>query len=257
VGDKKMIWRHLTSLEIGNLDKSIPVVLPIGAIEQHGPHLNVETDVLISEFICNQLNKELKDDVLILPSLAVCASGHHMDFAGTLTVSHSTLILYLKELIVSIIQNGFKNIIIFNGHGGNQSLGSVVIESLGLEYPQCNLTIMTWWKIASKELLKITETGLFGVGHACEFETSLMQYIDGFNVREEKIENGPVEKIFDWAAGDLLRGSKAPLHRSMKEMTKNGIYGDPRVASKEKGAKIVKVVMANFIPMIKDMKIKV
>ena len=250
-----MIWRHLTSKDIGALDKSIPVILPIGAIEQHGPHLNVETDTLIAEFFCNKLSDEINDNVLILPSVAVCASAHHMDFPGTLTVSHTTLIAYLTEILESVLANGFKNIIIFNAHGGNQSLGSVVIESFGVKNPQCNLVLMTWWKIASKELFKITETELFGVGHACEFETSLLLYIKGNNVRREEIENGPVKQVFEWANADLLRGSKALLHRSMKEHTKNGVYGDPRVASYEKGESIVKVVMKNFIQIIKDMKI--
>jgi len=250
-----MIWRNLTSKEIGALDKSIPVILPIGAIEQHGPHLNVETDTLISEFFCEQLHKELPNDVLILPSIAICCSEHHMDFPGTLTVSHETLIAYLKDVLTSISANGFKNIIIFNGHGGNQALGSVVIESFGVKNPDCNLSIMTWWKIASKELFNITETGPFGVGHACEFETSLLQYIKGDNVREEEIVNGPVTKTFDWAGADLLRGSRALLHRSMKEHTSNGVYGDPRAASYEKGEKIVNAVMNSFVPMIQDMKI--
>jgi len=249
-----MIWRHLTSKEIGNLDKTIPVILPIGAIEQHGPHLNVETDTLISEYFCHELNKEMPEEVLILPSLAICSSEHHMDFPGTLTVSHETLINYLKEVLDSISKNGFKNIIIFNGHGGNQALGSVVVESFGVKNPDCNLAIMTWWKIASKELFNITETGLFGVGHACEFETSLLQYIEGDNVREDEIVNGPVTKTFDWAAADLIRGSRALLHRSMKEHTSNGVYGDPRVASYEKGEKIVAAVMKSFVPMIKDMR---
>lgn len=249
-----MIWRHLTSKEIGKLDKNTPVVLPIGAIEQHGPHLNVETDTLISEYFCNKLHEKIPDDVLILPSLAICSSEHHMDFPGTLTVSHETLIQYLKEVLDSILRNGFKNIIIFNGHGGNQALGSVVVESFGAKNPSCNLAIMTWWKIASKDLFDITETGLFGVGHACEFETSLLLYIKGDNVRKNEIVNGPVSTTFEWASADLIRGSRALLHRSMKQYTENGIYGDPRVASYEKGEKISKAVMDKFVPMIQDMK---
>ena len=197
-----MIWRHLTSKELDLLPKDIPVILPIGAIEQHGPHLNVETDTLIAEYFCEELNKELNDEVLILPSISICCSEHHMDFAGTLTVSHETLMAYLKDILKSISQNGFKNIVIFNGHGGNQAIGSVVVESFGVNNPDCNLAIMTWWKIASKELFEITETGLFGVGHACEFETSLLQYIKGNNVRENEIVNGPVTKTFEWAASD-------------------------------------------------------
>lgn len=251
-----MIWRHLTSKEIGHLDKTIPVVLPIGAIEQHGAHLNVETDTLIGEFFCDELHKSIPNEVVILPSVAVCASAHHMDFPGTLTVSHETLIVYIKEILASVKANGFKNIVIFNAHGGNQALGSVVVESFGVENPDCNIAIMTWWKIASKELLEITQTGLFGVGHACEFETSLLQYIPGKNVRTQEIENGPVTKTFNWASADLLRGSKALLHRSMKQHTPNGVYGDPTLASKEKGEKIAQVVMENFISIIKDMRFK-
>jgi len=95
---------------------------------------------------------------------------------------------------------------------------------------------------------------LFGVGHACEFETSILQYIGDDKVREEEIVNGPVNRTFDWAAGDLIRGAKASLHRTMKEHANNGVYGDPRVASKEKGEKIVNAVMKNFVPMIQDMK---
>jgi creatinine amidohydrolase len=255
VGGQAMIWRHLTSKEIGALDKSIPVILPLGAIEQHGPHLNVETDIKIAEFFCSRLDKVLFDRVLIAPSLAVCTSGHHMDFPGTLTASHETMIAYTKEILDSIVRNGFTNLILFNAHGGNQSWASVVVESFGMAHPDCHIALMTWWKIAHKELMEITQTGLYGVGHACEFETSLMQYIEGENVRESEITLGSVTPSFDWAAGDLLRGSSAQLHRSMKEMTPSGIYGDPRAASSQKGEKITEVVMQHLITMVEDMKI--
>ena len=251
-----MIWRHLTSKEIAALDKSIPVILPLGAIEQHGPHLNVETDIKIAEFFCKRLDETLHDAVLIAPSLAVCTSEHHMDFAGTLTASHETMIAYVKEILDAIARNGFTNIILFNAHGGNQAWASVVVEGFGATHPHCRIALMTWWKIAHKALMEITETGLYGVGHACEFETSLMQYIEGDNVRENEITDGPVTPSFAWAAGDLLRGSSAHLHRSMKEMTPNGIYGDPHAASKEKGKKIVEAVMPQLKRMVEDMKIE-
>ena len=250
-----MIWRNLTSKEIASLDKSIPVILPIGAIEQHGPHLNVETDTLIGEFFCNLLNEKMKPEVIVLPSIAICCSEHHMDFAGTLSVSHDTLMRYVKDILVSIVANGFKNIIIFNAHGGNQAIASVIVESFGVENRGVNIAVMTWWKIASKELLEISDTGPFGVGHACELETSLMLYIKGDNVRTDEVVNGPVNKTFDWAGADLLRGSKALLYRSMKEHTPNGVYGDPREATVEKGQQITTVVMKNFIKIVKDMKI--
>ncbi len=76
--------------KIDKLHRHIPVILPMGAVEQHGPHLPVVTDALIGQYFCYCLDQKIQDEVLIRPPVAIGCSRHHMDFAGTLTVSHST-----------------------------------------------------------------------------------------------------------------------------------------------------------------------
>jgi hypothetical protein len=78
VGSEKMNWQELTSPALGKISRRTPVVLPIAAIEQHGPHLPLATDRLIVEHLCEQLNRELKHRVLILPTLAFGCSMHHI-----------------------------------------------------------------------------------------------------------------------------------------------------------------------------------
>ena len=172
-----MIWDQLTSPQIGNLDKNIPVLLPIAATEQHGPHLPLATDRMIGEHFAMKLREAIPDKVLILPTVGIGCSDHHMDFAGTLTHSHESFTQQVSEIINSVIHHGFHKIVIQNSHGGNLGVAQVILERLGFENPGCQFVSLTWWRIAAENLMDITETGLGGVGHACEFETSLMMLI--------------------------------------------------------------------------------
>jgi hypothetical protein len=97
-----VIWQSLTSKALARLDRSIPVVLPVAAVEQHGPHLPLATDRLIAEHFCRELDRELPDRVLILPTVAVGCSQHHMDFPGTLSVSHDGFMRYVANCSLEI-----------------------------------------------------------------------------------------------------------------------------------------------------------
>ena len=123
-----MIWDQLTSPEIDALGRRIPVVLPIAATEQHGSHLPVATDRMIGAHFAHQLHLAMPDQVLILPAVGIGCSKHHMDFTGTLTLSHETFILQVEEIVQSVIHHGFSSIILLNSHGGNQGVGQVLVE---------------------------------------------------------------------------------------------------------------------------------
>lgn len=249
-----MEWKNLTSKNIDLLDRQIPVVLPIGAIEQHGPHLPVVTDTLIGQYFCSKVDQMIPEDVLILPSVAVGCSRHHMDFAGTLTVSHDTFARYVTEILESVHAHGFQNLVLFNSHGGNQAIGQVIMETFGIQCPKANIALLTWWKIAGQALYEVTETGPGGVGHACEFETSLLQWMAEDLVDSSEIATGQNNQTFDWAEDDLLRSARAGLHRTMKERTTNGVFGDPTHASKQKGGQIVNIVLDAFKQILLDLR---
>lgn len=249
-----MIWDQLTFWEIESLDKRIPVILPIAATEQHGAHLPLATDRMIGEHFARQIHLKEPDQVLILPAVAVGCSDHHMDFSGTLTLSHQAFMQQVKKIIQSVIHHGFTNIILLNSHGGNQGVGQVLVENIGYKYPDCEVVMISWWQIAREELLKITETGFGGVGHAGEFETSLMMLIAPDLVRKDRIAKGENQEGYTWSKADLLHAPGALLYRTMKELTPNGVYGDPRAASVDKGERITKVVVENLLRVIRDLQ---
>jgi len=249
-----MIWDQLTSPQIGKLDKNIPVVLCMAATEQHGPHLPLATDRLIGEHIAKTLNDALPNDVLILPTVSVGYSTHHMGFAGSLTLTHETFMHQVSDIVDSVIHHGFKKIILLNSHGGNLGIGQVLVERLGYKYPEADIVMATWWRMAAEALNEISETGPGGVGHACEFETSLMLLIAPHLVVKEMIKRSENTPTFSWAEGDMLRGSKASYYCSFKQMTPNGVYGDPTFASVEKGQRITDVVLTELKQIVIDLK---
>lgn len=249
-----MIWDKLTSGQIEALDKNIPVLLNIAATEQHGGHLPVSTDRLIGEYFSTQLDKQMTDQVLILPPVAIGCSDHHMGFSGTLSLSHSTFIAVVKDIIQSVIQHGFRKIILLNSHGGNQGVMQVIVEQLGYANPDASIVGATWWNLAKEELLKITETGPGGTGHACEFETSLIKVIAPELVRESLIAPGANVDSFNLANGDMLTGPKVSYYRTMKELTPNGVFGNPVKSSKEKGDRIAACVVTALQQLVGDIR---
>ncbi len=246
-----MIWDELTTLDIDELDRNIPVLLPIAATEQHGPHLPLATDRMIGWHFAWSLHQKIPHKVLVLPPVAVGCSSHHMDFPGTLTVTHSSFAGYIEDVLESVVEHEFRRLIILNSHGGNQGIGQVLFEQLGPEVTQ--LVWITWWKLAFEGLSNITETPVGGVGHAGEFETSLMLHIAPHLVKKDLIEPGQNQKTFDWAESDMLRSAKASVYRSMLEMTTNGVFGDPTAATAKKGEQISNLVVQSLKYLVLDL----
>ena len=247
-----MIWEELNTRQISELDKNLPVMVNLSATEQHGNHLPLGTDRMIGDYFCRKLEERISDQILILPNLAIGYSRHHMDFSGTLSLSHETLISQLKEITDSVFSHGFTKFILFNSHGGNQALGQVYVEQMGHRYPHGHFVMINWFRLAVEKLRTLSESGPGGAGHGGEMETSLMLHIAPHLVSKEFIEDKKNTSTFPWAEGDLFGGAEASYYRSMRSMTPNGIYGDPRFASAGKGAEIEKVVLERLEEIVGD-----
>lgn len=241
-----MIWDNLTSPEVHELDRNIPVIFPVSATEQHGPHLPLATDRLIAEHFCGELSTAIPDKVLILPIMSIGCSEHHMDFAGSISIQHQTFLQQAEDILSSVIRHGFKNIIVFNSHGGNLAVGQLLLEKFGAKNPGIKIVLATWWKLAAEAFIELNETGPGGVGHAGEFETSLMLHIMPELVHLDRREAMKNIETYPWAEMDMLRGSKASIFRSMKAMTSNGVFGDPGTCSAAKGIEITKIVTTSL-----------
>lgn len=248
-----MIWDELTSAGLAKLDRNIPVILTLTATEQHGAHLPLATDRLIGEHFTKELNAVLNDIVLILPALRIGCSDHHMAFPGTLSLSHATFLSVIKETVRSVLSHGFYKIVLFNSHGGNQGIMNVALEQLGYENPQAHIVAATWWALAKDGLKEITDTGPGGTGHACEFETSLMMLIGGNMIDKAGVQGKANVPSFKWAEGDMVQGASAYYYRPIQSMTPNGVYGEPRAASVEKGRQITDCVVHSLKQVLTDL----
>jgi len=248
-----MIWDELTSPQLAKVDKSTPVILPIAATEQHGPHLPLATDRLIAEHFSQQLHESLTENVLILPALAVGCSEHHTDFCGSLTLTHETFGKTIHEILETVASYSFTNLVILNAHGGNLAIGQVILEKFGWRHPDCQVVLLTWWQAASTALFDITESGPGGVGHAGEFETSLMLHIAPHLVDHDAIAPQANLPTYPWAEGDLLRKGSGALYRPFRDMTSNGAIGDSTLASSAKGRQISDTVLKELHAIISSL----
>ena len=254
-----MYWAKLNRKQLGQVDRRTPLVLPIGAIEQHGDHLPLETDTFLGGQMCSAMEARLPNGVLILPSVSVGCSAHHLDFAGTLSVSHGHLASYVSDVIASAAAHGFLNFLLFNSHGGNLGVLQVLTEQLGQRHGHCNVASTSWWRLAGQELMQYNESGPGGVCHAGEFETSLMLHLAPELVDRAAMQRGGNispggPRLPAYFSGDMMRAGPASLYRSMRDLTGNGVFGDPFAASAKKGELMMALIEQKFVELVQALQ---
>ena len=167
----------LTWPDVAALSKNIPVVFPVASLEQHGRHMPLYTDSMLTGEIARRAEVVLGDSVLFAPLLWLGNSHHHMDFPGTLSAKPRVYLDLLCGLLDNFITHGFKRLIILNGHGGNDVPGKQAVFEIRQRHRQRKdllLLSITYWKTndeASKSHPDLRQTIM---GHACEWETSMV-----------------------------------------------------------------------------------
>ncbi|HEX6961749.1 MAG TPA: creatininase family protein, partial [Lacipirellula sp.] len=169
-----MRWVELTSPRLGSVSRETICVLPLGATEQHGPHLPLATDQIIADGLAERLDAACGGQLLVLPGLPATCSEHHMAFAGSLSLDHQTFAAVVSQLVGSAARHGFRRFFLLNAHGGNMAIGGVIAEQLSTFLPQAEVVFGTWFRMAGERLRYLVEGEYPAVGHACEFETSLI-----------------------------------------------------------------------------------
>src|SRR5579864_7668577 len=170
---KKYHYQNYTWQEIREVVKQQPVVvLPVGSVEDHGPHLPLDVDNFLIRSICEEAARRLDGEMLLLPPVPYGFEEHHMDFPGTIDISMEHMLHFVLDITRSVAHHGFKRILLADGHGSNMPILDLVARRTVLETDAlCGAFI--WPSLASEAIAKIRETGLGGMAHACELETSV------------------------------------------------------------------------------------
>ena len=140
----------LTWPEIAALSKDTPVVIPIAALEQHGRHMPLFTDSMLLGEVIRRVSTTLAQEVLFTPLQWLGNSEHHLDFPGTMTASPRVYLDLLRDMVENFLVNGFKRIILVNGHGGNIVPGMQALFELRQKYRQREdlcLVACTYWAL--------------------------------------------------------------------------------------------------------------
>jgi creatinine amidohydrolase/Fe(II)-dependent formamide hydrolase-like protein len=244
------LWGNLTWPEAEKYLENVDVaLLPVGSIEQHGPHLPLDTDSFDARYLAHQVAAACSEPrPLVLPLIPYGVSYHHDGFKGTISVNNDTLSKLVYEIGISLAKNGIKKIVIINGHGGNG-------PSLNFAAQMINRDARIFVSVDSGEtsdvdIYKMVETP--NDVHAGEFETSTSLAIRPDYVKQDMAEKSVPEFSSRYLNFTSKRGIS--WYAYTKKLSNSGIMGDPTKASAEKGKKMWQIMIAHLVAFIEDLK---
>jgi len=238
-----MRFHEMTFPELRDVPRDGTVVLaPIAACEQHSRHLPTFTDTILVSAVAEGVEQRLPRQVLLLPTLWFGASAHHVRFGATLSADVDTHIDMLCDLLVPLLEDGHKRFLILNGHGGNIDTMQVALRRLQPRWRDRALTAGSYWDLAAKELAELAEGPRKSMGHACEFETSMVLALRPELVRKSEIKNDPPP------SEPAMRGLY--VAEDMKQRTDHGCVGYPELASADKGRRFIEAAVARTAEVV-------
>ena len=253
-----MLFSDASYISINQQAKDKVVLLPLGAIEQHGPHLAVSTDTDIVSKIALHVEMELTDDILLCPTLPFGSSHHHLSFGGTISVSIATYTLLVIELVESLLKGGFRRIVLLNGHGGNITPVKQALAILSSKYDATlkpNIVLATYWELAGKIFAGAPPMESPALSHACEYETSLMLHLfpEKVFLRELQRAQRPESNAYiAWEDDEPYRG--VTMIKPTQYISSNGSSGEPQLASAEKGQHLLDHAVKSLVSFLNSFK---
>jgi len=253
---RRVWWGDYRATEYASIDAGATIaVLPIAAIEQHGPHLPVSTDTSIMQGMLNEVIEVLPDDLVIriLPIQSVGKSNEHLASPGTLTLPATTLIEAWTELGASVARAGVRKIVFVNSHGGNEEIMGIVTRELRVRHQM--LAVKTSWQRLGRPAGMYTELEDRHGIHGGDVETSLMLHFRPDLVDMTKAQNfisnvARAEQDFE-----LLRQTGTHAFAWMAgDLNPHGVVGDASIATAEKGRLTARFQAEGFVRLLKDVR---
>jgi creatinine amidohydrolase/Fe(II)-dependent formamide hydrolase-like protein len=226
-------------------------LLPVGAVEQHGPHLPLDTDAYDATYLAERIAEGCSDPKpLVLPQIAYGVSYHHEAFKGTISINNDTLANLVYDIGVSVAKNGIKKLVIINGHGGNA-------PSLNFAAQRINQDAHIFVCVDTGETSDVDVDSLIETPndvHAGEIETSTSMAIRPELVRMDRIQMEVPEFTSRYLDFSSKRGVAWYAHTH--KISSSGVMGDPTKATVEKGEKMWAMIighLVNFVDQLKNM----
>jgi creatinine amidohydrolase len=251
-------WDALSSQDFAHIHPARAVaVLPLGATEQHGPHLPLNVDTVLVDGLVREAltHLGLQDPVLVLPTQTVGLSTEHIAFAGTLTLSPQTAISQWCDLGASVARAGVKKLLLFNAHGGNVGLMDVVARELRAQHGLIVYS-SSWYNLPMDAQVMAQFSAhehRFGI-HAGDIETSMMlalapEFVDMTKAQnfastsEHRATNYPI----------LGNGRSAKLGWHIQDYNPQGAVGNAAAATAAKGAAVVKSAGVQLAKLLQEL----
>jgi creatinine amidohydrolase len=249
-----MLWHEQTWPAVESFSKETPVIVPLGACEQHGRHLPLFVDTIQVCAVGERVEKRRSEHILLTPTLWLGSSHHHRDFPGTISIRPSVYSQVIADVARSIIAAGFKRIFFLNGHGGNEIPAAAALAELIATddiAENCYLTLASWWQVG-RDALDPKRHGMAtpSISHACEYETSLVLYLRPDLVRLAEAKCALPVLSTAWHQSDY--GGRVSMFRRFHRLSASGAMGDPSAASAEKGSSILNAVVDEVVAFLDD-----
>jgi creatinine amidohydrolase/Fe(II)-dependent formamide hydrolase-like protein/7-cyano-7-deazaguanine synthase in queuosine biosynthesis len=244
------LWGELTWPEAEKRFKQVDIaLLPVGSVEQHGPHLPLDTDAFDADYLAKRVAAACSNPKpLVLPTIPYGVSYHHSGFKGTVSISNDTLSRLVYEIGMSAAQNGIKKLLIINAHGGNSPALDYAAQMINRDAKI--FACVDTGETSDVDVNKLIQTP--NDVHAGELETSTSLAVRPHLVRMDKAG----KSIPAFSSRYLNFSSKRAVswYARTRKISSTGVMGDPTKATAEKGKKIWELMIAHLVAFVEDLK---
>lgn len=223
----------------------VVVVQPIGAVEQHGPHLPVATDAILAEHLARHAAASSEAPAWVLPTLHYGTSGEHLGWPGTVSLSIPTLMATCRDLARSVRASGFTRLVLVNGHGGQLHILAAIARELRLEFGLHVMAIQPGM-LGLPEAVTVPDAE-WGI-HAGALETSMMLHVAPGLVAVDALEpgGGPAHEMYRVSPLMTIENGVSPAWTTNDVSPHNGVIGDPRGSDPAIGRAVVEHQIARL-----------
>jgi creatinine amidohydrolase len=249
-----MHLKHARWTEISELQSRIFVV-PLGSLEQHGPHLPLFTDSLIISDIADQIEALRSDNIVLLPVQWLGHSPHHRRF-GCVSLDLIPYMDMICAICRSLIHTGARKIFLLNGHGGNDIPCKAAQRQLKSEFESMDdlyIVYAAYWNLAAEQFMQIRSSPAGGMGHACEMETSVLLAKHPELVDMAKAKHSGPSTEMGYRTIDMLSSPPFSLVNEFDEISDNGVIGTPELATAGKGEQFIEAAVQSAVAMLDEM----